>query len=797
MANDYAEDERQGYPVEGATIIFSAPSHSNVEHGVDRFLDSRSPYRSSAQEILRPLQSTADRVTKQVEEFAKAMDKFVTTREPDDDALWEDALSLLEAYSSIGASRRDRTSKSDPDAQIQKIQLEADLWLLVRNILSISSPDARNREKTAQESRLGELNRYSPGALVWEAFLDSDGIAQDYECILDWLQEREVTTGTPMDDIVRILNSRTNRGEGIWSAGPIYTQSEVKKQKRARVLSSPLDSSVPGLRSSHTRSSDGKPLVSQLDPDAQTRENGFLQEEDEFHDQAAWRTYWEMLRRGQTPGQIQAWWAERKENWRYAELCGSASSKMPNSPWLRIINTASNPDWAERCEVLSRDMSLDEYQRAVYGMIAGNVSSSEPINQTIDDHLFAIFNALLIERYRIYVQAYQIKLTQSGSTTYHPQAASKTQLQRFFTEALSSDESRQPHKFLQLAIVSKNFSDFLLEMGRAAAQVAHQNGLGSHLIQNDTTPVNELALINAQDPDTVRFVAHLQLVLQSLGLLQSNFAEDEYTMENNVATYIAWLEAAGKFFLIPTYAAKLSKPRGEHVLASVLVNITHERERETQVKLIRQYNLDMSAIAYGVFTLANYDAIQRLRAADGPPIASRITEPRTAGNPGQLRMKRHLMSGEISEDEEKAIRSVEWYRFVDAKRWGSAAWSVSLLYKIFLYEGRFAALRQLFSRARLSEVSLSAVGMNLLFADKEPPTEEAGSENGDTDEERVISASPIRKRKSSSQDHILTRSGSDRATLALKSRIWKELEDLVSIIDGLEGFQEIVDDLEE
>jgi nuclear pore complex protein Nup107 len=749
--------------------------------------------------MLRPLQATADRVTKQVEEFAKAMDKFVTTRGSDDETLWSDALLLLEAYSSIATNRRGRTSTSDPDAQIQKIQLEADLWFLVKNILSISTPNSANREKIAQESRLGDLNRYSTGATLWEAFLDSDAVAQDYECILDWLQEREINTGTPMDEIVRILNAKSNRGEGIWSAGPMYTQAAVKKQKRTRVLSTPLDSSVPGLRGNHTRSSDCKPLVSQLDPDAQTREHAVLQEEDEFHEQAAWRTYWEMLRRGQTPGQIQAWWAERKENWRYAELCGSpfTSTKMPNSPWLRIISIASNPEWVERCEVLSQDMSLDEYQRAVYGMISGNVSSSEPINQTIDDHLFAIFNALLIERYRAYLQAYQTKLTHSGATTYHPQAASKTQLQRFFTEALSSEESRQPHKFLELAIVSKNFTGFLLDMGRAAAQVAHQNGLGSHLIQNDTTAVNELAQINVQDPDTVRFVAHLQLVLQSLGLLESSFSENEYTMENNIASYIAWLEAEGKFSLIPLYVAKLSRPRGEHVLASILVNITNDRERELQVKLIKQYNLDISAIAYGVFTLANYDAIQRLRSADGPPTASRITEPKVSGKPGQLKMKRHLMGGEISAEEEKAIRSVEWYRFVDAQRWGSAAWSVSLLYKIFLYEGRFAALRQLLARVRLAEVSLSAVGMNLLFADKEPPVEEMDLEDGDTDEERVISASPVRKRKSSAQDHILTRTGSDRATLALKSRIWKELEELVAIIDGLEGFHEIVDDLDE
>lgn len=727
------------------------------------------------------------------------MDQFVSTRKSDDETLWNDALLLLGAYNDICANRRSRTSTSDPETQIQKIQLEADLWLLVRGILSITSPEVKTRARIAQESRLGDLNRYSTNSTLWEAFLDSDSVAQHYECILDWLQEREASTGIPMDDIVRILNAKSNRGEGIWSAGPVYTQAAVKKQKRTRVLATPLVLSLSGLAGSHKRR-DGEPLVSQLDPDAQTREDAVLEQEDEFHEQAAWRTYWEMLRRGQTPDQIQAWWAERKENWRYAEICGSAytSSKMQNSPWLRIMSIASNAEWLERCEELSRDTDLDDYQRAVYGMISGNVSSSEPVNQTIDDHLFAIFNALLIERYQAYLQAYHSRLTGSGSTTYHPQPPSKTYLQRFFTEAISGEEARQPYKFLELAIVTKNFSGFLLDMGRAAAQVAHQGGLGSHLIHNDNTQVKPLAQISVRDPDTVRFVAHFQLVLQSLGLLDSAFTENEYVLENNIASYIAWLESEGKFSLIPVYVAKLSQARGEHVLASILVNISNHQERELQLKLIKQYKLDMSAIAYGVFTLANYDAIQRLRSADGPPTAPRITEPPSAGKPGQVTIKRNLMSGELSDDEEKAIRSVEWYRYVDAERWGSAAWSVSLLYKDFLYEGRFAALRQLLIRVSLSEISLSAVGMNLVFSDmEEPPPEQVGLDGDDTDEERLVSVSPIRKRKTSSQDHILTRAGNDRATLALKSRIWKELEELVAIIDGLEGFQEIVDDLDE
>lgn len=189
MADDYEEADDDENDVGGAMLNPPPCLRSCMCQRVDSFLDSRSPYRSSAHEILRPLQATADRVAKQVEEFAQVMDQFVSTRKSDDDTLWNDALLLLGTYNDICTHRRTRTSTSDPDAQIQKIQLEADLWLLVRGVLSISSPEVTSRARNAQETRLGDLSRYSANSTLWEAFLDSDGVAQHYECILDWLQE--------------------------------------------------------------------------------------------------------------------------------------------------------------------------------------------------------------------------------------------------------------------------------------------------------------------------------------------------------------------------------------------------------------------------------------------------------------------------------------------------------------------------------------------------------------------------------------------------------------------------------
>ncbi|KIV88343.1 hypothetical protein, variant [Exophiala mesophila] len=791
-----------------AATLSKSDRYSQDENMVDDYeeelFEQESPFQSSAQDILRPLQDTADRVSRQVEEFAKTLDLFVADRDPSDQTLWNDAFALLENYSNIALNRLKRTASHESDVQVQKIQLECDLWILIRNLLLTNSPDLMREASAAQGSRLGDLHRYSKNADIWEAFLDSDILAQDYECILSWLQEREVTTAPPLEEVVRLLSPRSNSSEGVWSAGPLYTQTAIKRQKRSRLTSEPLDPSLPSLKNDHVRG-DGRALVTQLDPDAPTRQSASLQEQDENHEQTAWRTYWEMLRRGQKPSSVAEWWAERKESWRHAALNvgGPATPNLVDSPWQRIYGIASNPEWLDVCERLSREGSLDKYQRAVYGILVGNLSSSTAVSETIDDQLFSIFNAYLIERYAAYWSAFKRRVSGSELLEYHPPQFADKALKTFSRKALSNEEARQPHKFLQLAAVTKDFNTFLLEMGVAAAHTAQTSDVGVRLIDESTAEGSEIARINAQDPDTIRIVAHLQLALQCLGLLDPSFAQNQYEMENNIVNYIGWLETQGKYSLIPLYVSKLSADRGEHVLATILVNVTDDAERRQQVRLINQFNINISAVAYGVFTLANMDALQRLRSGGGPPTAPRIVEQGGASKTAMLKIRSGLMEGEITEEDERAIQSVEWFRHTEADQWGTAAWSVAMLYKSFLFDGKFAALRLLSERTELSQYSLDAVGMNLMLVEGDAIPrdlsykDEDEDEDAGEDEERFHPISPSRKRKPSAQEHILTRQGTDREMLASKSLIWKELEQLTAAIYALDNFQGFVDSISE
>ncbi|EXJ58913.1 hypothetical protein A1O7_06343 [Cladophialophora yegresii CBS 114405] len=799
---------------EGATenVEFLYTSQGGVELGrragssmlIDT-TDAQSPFRSSAQEMLRPLQDTAERVSRQVEEFAKALDRFVSNREPTDNSLWDDALVLLERYSKIADIRKAKTPAGEEQGELDKLQLESDLWILVRNLLYTNSPRNLNDVQIAQESRLAGLHRYSTNTELWTAFLDSDAVAQEYENILSWLQERAADTSPPVEELTRSLMDKSSRGDGIWSSGPIFTQSKIKQQKRTRVWSLPLEPSNPGLNRTHVRESDQTRLVTQLDPDARTRESAAFEDEDEYYDQATWQTYWEMLRRGKSNTEIQSWFSERKMLWKYASLCGGGTptKQMIDSPWVRILNFATNSEWLERCRMLAQNPAVeDHFQRAVYGVLCGDFGASKSASKTIEDHLFSIFNSLLIQRYQHYLEAFRTRSSASTIPGYRPAAPSTEKIRQYLTVVQSDpsikEEVHLPHKLIELAVMSKDFGNLFVTMGRAAAHVLYATGQGSQLMKKNEGEVNEVASLNAQDQDSVRMVAHLQLLLRSLGMLDSAYAQNEYELENNIAAYVGLLESLGRWLLIPLYASKLSKKRSYHVLGAILINVTDRRERDLQVKLMKQYNIDVSEVAYGIFSLANFADLQKLRHYKHGPISSKITMMGGTGKTAQHKIRPAMMSGDVPETELRAIRSVEWIRYVDAENWGLAAWSVGVLYKVFLLEGKFVALRQLLERVGLSVMSLAAVGMNLQFADADPPTGHIESEVDEMDEDHVKPmSSPSRKRKAAGTDTTSGKAKTDRQTLALQCLVWKQLEQLVAAIDALDIFQEVADALEQ
>jgi nuclear pore complex protein Nup107 len=762
---------------------------------------------ASLQDFLQPLHETAERVSKQAEDFAKCLHKFRTQGSLDDDDSWEDARQLLQQFNSITVRRLNdtRTSQSrspaasqDVDLQVQlsKLELECDLWLLASNLLLSRAPKAAESAQISQADRLKDLHRYSSNPDLWNAFLDCDTVAQEYETILVWLQERAAGDDEQLRTKIADTVEQSNRGE-MNSAVPVFTSHAIKNKKRLLAHTGPLGPDHDGM-------------ASQLDPDASIRQNARLDAQDEFYENASWQTCWEMLRRGRGLNDTRTWWTDAKEPYR-AALCGVSdvqSSTAFDSPFLRMMNLATNSQWLRLCKTVARDSSVaDHMQRAAFGVLCGDSGVSDLACDEVDDMVFSSVNALLIERYLHFVSAYRKKLDNSTQTVYRPLPDDHKVLQDLVQSLQSNQDFRaemqSPHKFVQTSLMSSDLEAFFCELGQAAAHIAKTTGRFSHLVMpgdNDEAAVSDCVKATASDPDSIRVIAHLQLALQAIHAIKVPVdpeTEDERhiqaLLENNIASYIGQLQEDKQWSLIPVYASRLSSTRCAPALGATLIDVTDEPERDRLVRLMRRFDISVPDAIFAIAVNAS-DPFKSLHQLQEGPMRVEAELITVRPPKSQTHIRAGFMGDDMSDEEDRAILGVEWNRYIDAENWGKACFSIATLYKLWLMKGRFSALRSLSQRVSLGTTSVAALSMNLNLGtdveDEEPDTN-LDREMDDGDEPSGI-MSP-RKRQERRAAHPLAATGTSRELLHHKSTVWMQLEQLVNALQALEEWQELAD----
>lgn len=794
----------------------------------EKFVELGSPIdfpSTNTQQILQPLQQTADRVSRQVEDFARRLDRFHSSRNTNRATLWKDALDLAGAFGSIANSRKSQTSSDllqarhssrtqdslpalaqDGQHEVQRAQHEADLWQLFTVLTGFQDPKLQANYAKAQKSCLRGLYRYSDDSEIWEAFLTVDKVAEEYIEILNWLHRTASASRPSIEDVTESLRHKADRGDGIWSAGWLFTKESVKSQKRNRSWPKPLDRSNPGLQSSHIRKSDSRPLVAQLDPDAKCREAAALEEPDEYHEQAAWIACWEMLRRGASAELVREWWSERKESWRAISLGGAMHSSLSDQDrqWARFIGLWRINDWTASCYKTCRsDKVGSKHEAAVYGLLCGDVQAPLQVCAATDDYLFVHLNAFLIERYRDFGTAFSQK---ESRQSYTPGPSKYNEIRRLVHYCQHNEktleEFRDPLKAIQSTIISKDFGSFFLRQGRALAQIATKNGQTSNLIVSDgVREENQAAHTTASDPDGLRIVAHQQLILKSLGFLRDLYTKHEAVVENNLTAYIEWLQQEGKMALIPLYASMLSAERSARVLGAVIMDVTDVKERDMMVSLMKKYDLDVSRVLLmqyqlnaAAFGLIGFDNPKTLE-----PLS--ITEYVGAGKTKKLKVKSGFMGEDTNESDELLIRCLEWYVYGDKQSWAQACRLGSTLHKYFISKGRLTAAHALCMRAPLSTISKAALKIDLKHTNSsgDASEDEDAEMDGFTDEDRAQPISPSKRRNDARRQSALANNGqsaADFAELADQAGTWRQLEELVEALDALEKWNEVAEEVE-
>ena len=719
------------------------------------------PTMRDVRRALHPLQATADRVGRQVEQFAENLDRLTQKRaqfpakRPKD---CRDVLPYVHAYKCIASNTvehlraihaperqrqlarqtkkklRDRSSRSSPrhdsmaakngdnlrltsTSDLKRWEQEEQTWELLGAILQIEYPAPQSEgiqyEGTtlARPRKKDSLHSYSSEKEVWDNLLATDDLAWERHTVVEWLKQNAEKSGQDIEQAVEQLESDADRGSGIVAGSWLYTREAIKGQKRLRSWPRAFEPDDPGLETSLMTADKSHSLVTQLDPDAVTRQARALERQDVYFERAMWLACWEIIRRGKSWQYVKKWCNERVEDWRAASMYGELQLQASEA-----TNWQSRFLWRKSCALAARDGGLDEYESAVYGALGGYLPSVQQVSRSWDDHLFAHYNSYLIHSFERYVKhnfASRVPpaLTNNDGAFSSPSFAGQRALSgnQLVEKLKLSDETKQeaaePFKMLQSSLVARNFDDYVFKHGVKLAIVANAerrskvlNPMPSDLIDGSIT-----GCLSMQDYDLFRVVTHMVFIYQELG---HDFGDGNRAsaMENFVVAYVDFIGSAGKQQLLPLYASRLSHQRSIECLGRQLPMIHQHNERVTMMSLMGQCGIDIP----GVLHMQLQKILQDI--PTDPPDKARFPN-LTILERGKVNSQvRPIADGfigeEVTDEQIDLIHGYEWYMLLEGYWQQTLAVGVTL-YKFLLRSHALSAARLLSQRVSFSNVSLS------------------------------------------------------------------------------------------
>ena len=692
------------------------------------------PTISDVQRALHPLQATADRVGKQVEKFAENLDRLSNTRQQEINADCRHVIPLVNAYKKIASDtvkhlgsmhgiergrelskktrRRLRSSsgKSTPRPasagnkamkttveDLKRWEQEEHTWDLLSLMLQVEFPIPDSARPQAgsdlvRPSKNKQVHRYSSEKEVWNSFLASDDLAWGRHVVVGWLQRSADQTGQNIEQVVEELEACADRGSGLWAHSWLFTKEAIKGQKRLRSWPKALDPDDPGLDAALLNSEKTKPLVTQLDPDAITRQGRSLEKQDHYFERAMWLACWEMVRRGKDWNYVREWCQERVEGWRAAAMCGdprSSLSDIPSAPAWQ-----SRDLWRQTCALAAKDGGIDEYENAVYGVLSGYLPSVQKVSRCWDDYLFAHYNSYLLHSFDRYVRTNfsdrvpKALKDKTGSFKFSMLGGQSEQNARDIVENMkqmeaTKEEAKDPFKMLQGSLIANSFDNFVFTHGITLAEAANAGGR-SKSIPLPQIPVGKRSItapITTGDHDLLRIITHMIFIYQDL---RYNFQRGGYTevMENIIVAYIDYLGKAGKQQLLPLYASRLSAKRSLSCLGRQLPIIQEHGERQTFMQLMKQYDINVPGVLSKQLQMiivdttpegsipSIYPPITILEKSRKDAMALRLIQPNFIGH-------------SITDDQYDLIHGFEWYLLMDG-HWTQTMSIGALIYKHLL-----------------------------------------------------------------------------------------------------------------
>lgn len=663
-------------------------------------------------DAVNPLREMAERVGQEVERFAEKLDSFFSELLPDstdrfdaahelvlkfkgiaDDTVedlkrshkrelaeqlkqeWSEHTRIVAASNAIRPFTNTRSSalsrkKAEQVQSLRKWQQEADLWQLFLLMLELhpfeSEAQARRAEREKKLHRMGLPHRYTSEGDLWERFMEEDDLARERYEIKMWLERTADHQESDMQGIVEELEAKAGKGKGLWSSGWLHTREKIKGEKRLRSWPNGADSPLPQIR----RSDNNDLLITTLDPDAPQRQQRTLEKQDTYFERAMWIACWEMLRRGRSFQDICEWFEERTEGWR-AVCIGKA--------WDNTEPAASSAAWRHLCLLLSQSGGVSDYEAACFGLLGGSIKAVEKVCRTVDDHLYAYYNAILMQQFEQYVLAVcpdkatpqpwrRTLVDETVVDSDQGAQAISNLIARLRQKPSTKNEADRPMKIIQSYLLADEVGSLIHTVGVALSETASLQRAENLIFRHDADQITDGVQMPevdvALDAQALRIAAHMSIVHRVLspGHLEGN---EQLEDDNVLVAYIQELRAAFKRDPIPLYAARLEVNRATAVMGEVLQDVTEPAEQKRMLSLLQDYGFDTMAVLRKQLESVMDRMFSRDYSSQYVDVPLQILEQTGEEklHPG-LRIIAGFLPDEISSDDETLVRCLQWFQLV-------------------------------------------------------------------------------------------------------------------------------------
>ncbi|KAG0264732.1 Nucleoporin nup84 [Mortierella polycephala] len=560
------------------------------------------------------------------QKFARALERLQRYRK--DTAEYLDITSILPEFENLCSTRSQQFEhRKDADAQYHTFgsadehklwQSESHTWLLLSTLFSAFEYNKGFDEKGP------EAMKWSDHDLI-EHLASTDSNFKHHSAVKVWLQ----------------------------IIAPQFTPL-IRKKERTRPP-------PPPVFAFNTTASITTPTPQ--DPDANSREGVKPSDNNQRIEHDLLQTVWQYIRRGQLQKAKDAC-IKAGEPWRAESIGGgdlyTVSIAFTDPLYDREEGPIGNKTrglWKGTCYALSKEKTVNQFERAVYGALCGDVASVTPVCSSWEDHAWAQYNALVESM----IETRLSQFNRGGPSKALPLPTTKISSAKDIFDSLANGESED----------LRNASKDLFRFIQTSIILGQTDQLLSKMTKDAETSGKSGASLR---PHMLRFMAHFVLLLRSKGINVPK-AEGDYF----ITKYVEFLISRKLYELAPLYASFLPVDLQVSTCTSYLKTIDgSKKDRQQYLTVIRRNRLDLHRIL-----MATVDALLDVNRTD-------FEKPEDY----QAGLRKSIWAP-ITNQEKAHIRAFEWLSF-DVPQYEDCLHRSNYLTRKYLIQGRLNAASALY-----------------------------------------------------------------------------------------------------